>query len=70
MFSALVAWVRWTPGAGAAVLALELVLGVLDELADQPDPLRRRRDHQPGPVALAQGRHQALMVELEVADAG
>src|ERR1035441_4975690 len=55
---------------GTAVLALELVPGVLDELADQPDALRRRGDHQPGPLALAEGGHQALVIELKIPDTG
>src|ERR1035441_3463597 len=57
-------------GTGPAVLALELVPGVLDELADQPDALRRGSDHQPGPLALAEGGHQALMIELKITDTG
>ena len=56
------------PGTGPAVLTLELVPGVVDQLPDQADALRRRGDHQPGPLTEPQRRHQALVEELKISD--
>src|SRR6185437_10721925 len=55
-------------GTLAAIRSGELVPGFLDEVTDQPDPLRGGGDQEPGVLALAERRLQALVVELEVPD--